>query len=248
MTLTIVISYSPSSTTSGILPRARHSPHAHFPCAVHALFTAQEHGRLLTISPPCAEILCRFHRQSKRRHSCLTDAKSVASSRPQLITAAASPSLRRRLDLHQCWFRAYASQMRQWEGRGTPVMKWIRIGALVLAVATVSLPASGYAQKFNGKSAYSNLCASCHGTSAKGDGPVAPHLNQKPPDLTTLAAANGGAFPFEHVYAAIDGRLGISVHGTREMPVWGMASRVSPALYRARTWAIVDYLATLQGK
>jgi len=52
-------------------------------------------------------------------------------------------------------------------------MKWIRIGALVLAVATVSLPASGYAQKFNGKSAYSNLCASCHGTSAKGDGPVA---------------------------------------------------------------------------
>jgi len=113
-------------------------------------------------------------------------------------------------------------------------MKWIRIGALVLAVATVSLPASGY--------------ASCHGTSAKGDGPVAPHLNQKPPDLTTLAAANGGAFPFEHVYAAIDGRLGISVHGTREMPVWGMASRVSPALYRARTWAIVDYLATLQGK
>jgi hypothetical protein len=47
---------------------------------------------------------------------------------------------------------------------------------------------------------------------------------------------------------AADGRLGISVHGTREMPVWGMASRVSPALYRARTWAIVDYLATLQGK
>jgi hypothetical protein len=32
------------------------------------------------------------------------------------------------------------------------------------------------------------------------------------------------------------------------MPVWGMASRVSLALYRTRTRAIVDYLATLQGK
>ena len=63
-----------------------------------------------------------------------------------------------------------------------------------------------------------------------------------------LAGANGGVFPFEHVYAAIDGRLGIRVHGTREMPVWGLAARVSPALYRTRTWAIVDYLATLQGK
>jgi hypothetical protein len=67
-------------------------------------------------------------------------------------------------------------------------------------------------------------------------------------DASALAGANGGVFSFEHVYAAIDGRLGILVHGTREMPVWGMAGRVSPALYRARTWAIIDYLATLQGK
>ena len=125
-------------------------------------------------------------------------------------------------------------------------MKTIR--ALIFALAIVFLPSTGYSQKFDGKKGYLSLCASCHGTSAKGDGPVAPHLNQKPPDLTALAATNGGTFPFEHVYAAIDGRLGIRVHGTREMPVWGLAARVSPALYRTRTWAIVDYLATLQGK
>jgi mono/diheme cytochrome c family protein len=125
-------------------------------------------------------------------------------------------------------------------------MKTIR--ALIFALAIVFLPSTGQTQKFDGKRTYLSLCASCHGTSAKGDGPVAPHLNQKPPDLTSLAAANGGMFPFEHVYAAIDGRLGIRVHGTSEMPVWGMAARVSPAVYRARTWAIVDYLATLQGK
>ena len=120
--------------------------------------------------------------------------------------------------------------------------------ALILALSTVLFPTNGYSQKFDGKKAYLSLCASCHGTSAKGDGPVAPHLNQKPPDLTNLAAANGGVFPSERVYQAIDGRRDIGVHGPREMPVWGMASRVSLALYRTRTRAIVDYLATLQGK
>jgi mono/diheme cytochrome c family protein len=128
------------------------------------------------------------------------------------------------------------------------VMKRIRIGAVILAVATVWLPTSGYSQRFDGKKAYSDLCASCHGTSAKGDGPVAPFLNKKPANLTNLAAANGGVFPSERVYEAIDGRRDIGEHGTREMPVWGVASRVSQTLYRARTRAIVEYLVTLQGK
>jgi len=98
------------------------------------------------------------------------------------------------------------------------------------------------------KTAYLTLCALCHGTSAKGDGPVAPHLNQKPADLTRLATANDGVFPYQRVYAAIDGRRAIRVHSTREMPVWGMAMRTSPALYHERIHAIVDYLASLQGK
>jgi mono/diheme cytochrome c family protein len=132
--------------------------------------------------------------------------------------------------------------------RGMSMTKSAPLGRLALAIATVLLPGNGYSQRFDGKRAYLNLCASCHGISAKGDGPVAPHLSQKPPDLTNLAAANGRMFPSEHVYAAIDGRLGIGVHGTREMPVWGIASRVSPAFYRRRTWAIIDYLATLQVK
>jgi hypothetical protein len=117
--------------------------------------------------------------------------------------------------------------------------------ALILAVSTVLFPTSGYSQKFDGKRAYLSLCASCHGTSAKGDGPVAPHLNEKLPDLTNLAATNDGVFPSERVYQAIDGRRDIGVHG---LPVWGMASRVSLALYRTRIRAIVDYLATLQSK
>jgi mono/diheme cytochrome c family protein len=124
----------------------------------------------------------------------------------------------------------------------------IRIGALILAVATVSLPNIAYSQTPDGKTAYLTLCALCHGTSANGDGPVAPHLNQKPADLTRLAAANDGVFAYQRVYAAIDGRRAIRVHSTREMPVWGMARRASPTLYREKIHAIVDYLASLQAK
>jgi mono/diheme cytochrome c family protein len=123
---------------------------------------------------------------------------------------------------------------------------WIEV--FTAAVLIVVFSDSGYSQKFDGKKAYLNLCASCHGTTAKGDGPVAQYLTQRPADLTKLAAADAGGFSSERVYAVIDGRHDTRVHGTREMPVWGFASGVSPALYRARTRAIVDYLATLQEK
>jgi len=36
-----------------------------------------------------------------------------------------------------------------------------------------------------------------------------------------LARNNGGAFPFERVYDAIDGRSMPRDHGDRKMPVWG---------------------------
>jgi cytochrome c553 len=127
-------------------------------------------------------------------------------------------------------------------------MRRIWIGTLALTIGAIVFADTGYAQKFDGKKAYVNLCASCHGMSGKGDGPVAPYLTQKPADLTKLAEGAAGGFSSERVYAVIDGRRDIRVHGTREMPVWGLASGVSPALYRARTRAIVDYLRTLQEK
>lgn len=76
-----------------------------------------------------------------------------------------------------------------------------------------------------GRVAYRLYCASCHGQTASGDGPVAAYLKTRPVDLTRLAAGNGGKFPFERVTASIDGR-GVEVippHGPRDMPVWGMS-------------------------
>jgi mono/diheme cytochrome c family protein len=72
-----------------------------------------------------------------------------------------------------------------------------------------------------GEVVYTRYCAACHGRSLKGDGPVASGLIKRPTDLTRLSAKNGGAFPFDKVAAAIDGRHTTRVHGTPDMPVWG---------------------------
>lgn len=76
-----------------------------------------------------------------------------------------------------------------------------------------------------GRVAYRLYCASCHGTAAQGDGPVAQYLKTPPVDLTKLAQGNNGTFPFERVFASIDGRAADAVpeHGPRDMPVWGMS-------------------------
>jgi len=64
-------------------------------------------------------------------------------------------------------------------------------------------------------------CAPCHGTDAKGDGPIAPALKATVADLTVLAKENGGQFPSARVRRIITGDHVLASHGSREMPVWG---------------------------
>jgi len=73
-----------------------------------------------------------------------------------------------------------------------------------------------------GRRSFRTYCASCHGESAKGDGPVARDLKIRPSDLTVLAKANGGVFPAGQVHRAIDGRAVVRGHGPSGMPVWGL--------------------------
>jgi mono/diheme cytochrome c family protein len=68
---------------------------------------------------------------------------------------------------------------------------------------------------------YRAHCAACHGADGKGDGPVAPALNSRLPDLTTIAQRNGGTFPAARLKKIIAGDEAVSAHGSREMPVWG---------------------------
>ncbi|HLY98710.1 MAG TPA: c-type cytochrome [Candidatus Angelobacter sp.] len=68
---------------------------------------------------------------------------------------------------------------------------------------------------------FREYCAPCHGEDGKGNGPVAPALNAKPPDLTLIARRNGGAFPVKVVRSQIAGDELVIAHGSREMPIWG---------------------------
>jgi mono/diheme cytochrome c family protein len=106
-----------------------------------------------------------------------------------------------------------------------------------------SLTTFGFAQGDDvGRTEYESACASCHGRSGNGDGPVGEALRTRPSDLTLLAKNNGGVFPTEVLYRIIDGRRTLRAHGNYEMPVWG--SRIS----RERILAIIDYLRSLQMK
>ena len=97
-------------------------------------------------------------------------------------------------------------------------------------------------------------CSSCHGETAKGDGPMAEHLRTKPADLTRLAQRNDGRFPSDAVYAAIDGREKVRGHGPGSMPVWGLSLQTSGLAadqeqeVREKLLDLVAYLESIQEK
>lgn len=70
-------------------------------------------------------------------------------------------------------------------------------------------------------------CASCHGTTGLGNGPVAAVLRHRPADLTLFEIMNGGTFPDVKIRRIIDGR-DVAAHGTPEMPVWGSVFKSLP--------------------
>lgn len=72
----------------------------------------------------------------------------------------------------------------------------------------------------DGRTAYLDNCASCHGADAKGGGPAARDLAVVPPDLTTISARNGGVFPRDYVMSTIDG-LDRGTHFDPAMPEFG---------------------------
>jgi mono/diheme cytochrome c family protein len=104
-----------------------------------------------------------------------------------------------------------------------------------------------------GAALFKMYCASCHGTTAKGDGPVAALLRHRPSDLTLLAKRNKGTFDAETVLRVIDGRQPVKGHGGWDMPVWGDAFQgpegaADDKHVRARIEAIVDFLGSIQLK
>lgn len=104
----------------------------------------------------------------------------------------------------------------------------------------------------SGSSLFTTYCAVCHGTDAKGTGPLAATLKRRPADLTLLARNNKGDFDRDMVRRIIDGRSPVKGHGGGDMPVWGDAFERSadagPAAVQDRLDALVEYLSRIQTK
>lgn len=73
----------------------------------------------------------------------------------------------------------------------------------------------------SGRELYGRFCASCHGASGRGDGPVASSFKVEVPDLTLIARRAHGEYPRDRIEKIIDGRFIVGAHGSRTMPVWG---------------------------
>lgn len=122
---------------------------------------------------------------------------------------------------------------------------WIAAGLLLVGSAAI---ANEY-----GLRDYMQNCSVCHGVFGKGNAVASSLLVVPVPDLTTISARNGGAFPFQDVMATIDGR-GIRGHGP--MPVWGWemqndkpavaGTETGEMILEMRVENIVEFLETLQ--
>ncbi|MRU15046.1 cytochrome c [Roseovarius sp. A21] len=105
-----------------------------------------------------------------------------------------------------------------------------------------------------GQAEYMNSCATCHGESADGNGPLAELMTVPVPPLTNLSAQNDGIFPMLRVIHTIDGRPGIKGHGY-PMPVWGKRFQAdvenagpygAETLVRGRVLSLALYLESIQ--
>lgn len=133
------------------------------------------------------------------------------------------------------------------------VMAAALLVAGVMLAPALATPASAqeYKQSTTGGEIYRTYCAACHGTSARGDGPLASSMVKKPANLVEIARRNGGQFPTELVFKTIDGRQPVRGHGGPDMPVWGDAFSKAREVgdeerVKAVIQSLVEYLDTIQ--
>lgn len=123
-----------------------------------------------------------------------------------------------------------------------------------LAVGLFALSGTpGFAEEPMGKAVFTQYCATCHGVSGTGGGPLTEMITAKVPDLTQISARNDGNFPMLEIIHIIDGRTGLRGHGG-PMPVYGAVfasesfdQEFGSVIYtRAKILSLAYYLESIQ--
>jgi mono/diheme cytochrome c family protein len=129
------------------------------------------------------------------------------------------------------------------------------VGGLVGSVAVIAAqtprrdPPPLILESLAGRDSFERYCATCHGRSGLGDGPLVSQLKTRPTNLAALARANGGQFPRQRVAAFVEGSSRSASHGSSDMPIWGRAFRAldtSDARVKVRLDNLVAYVESLQ--
>jgi len=136
--------------------------------------------------------------------------------------------------------------------------RWAAAVGLAMGLS-VGFATSSFAEEKSaikqGKEDYMAHCASCHGATGEGDGPVAGSLKNKPPNLTFLhQQETDGAFPTKRVMDIIQGNKdydkNFRTHGPADMPVWGNVfyeeAGERSSFAKARIRNLVDYIKSIQ--
>ena len=130
---------------------------------------------------------------------------------------------------------------------------WPICSLLLIASCVTMSQYSVTPHRYPGVRTYQVFCASCHGLTGHGDGPVQPLLKAGVPDLTRISERHGGKFPVEDIRRIIDGRTELPAHGARKMPVWGFefyGNNTDDTIAREQAnqtiTRLVDYLETIQ--
>ena len=127
--------------------------------------------------------------------------------------------------------------------------------ALATGLTIMAMAQTAAAQSAAGAEEYTRACASCHGLTGRGDGPLAEYMSIPVPDVTQIRTRNNGVFPMLEVIHLIDGRSGLRGHGG-PMPICGdrfeaaVASELGDVgteiAVRGRVLALATYLEAIQ--
>ena len=105
---------------------------------------------------------------------------------------------------------------------------------IVAGILFFTLAGKLFAAEPSGAQKYTDNCARCHGTDAKGNGPDSNERpGYRPADLTQIAKRHGKKFPRQEIYDVIDGGKRLPEHYdfNSPMPLWGLSFQL-----RGKEW------------